>query len=106
MAGINDANNLLQVALEWDAVIGASRYTLTRSTDENDPDPAVIYNGGERSHLDDMNVEFGTEYYYRVQACNSAGCAAVSDAGVVLVLAPTAPDGATPNPSIRGGFRR
>ena len=104
MAGINDANNLLQVALEWDAVIGASRYTLTRSTDENDANPAVIYNGGERSHLDDMNVEFGTEYYYRVQACNSAGCAAVSEAGVVLVLAPTAPDGATPNPSIRGGF--
>ena len=87
--GINDANNLPQVALEWDAVIGASRYTLTRSTDQNDANPAVIYNGGDRSHIDDMNVEFDAEYYYRVQACNSFGCAAVSDAEIVLVPTPT-----------------
>ena len=75
--------------MEWDAVIGASRYTLTRSTDQNDANPAVIYNGGDRSHIDDMNVEFDAEYYYRVQACNFFGCAAVSDAEIVLVPTPT-----------------
>ena len=79
-----------QVRVEWDAVANASAYTLSRSETENGG-YAAIYNGAETAYTDNVNVEFDTDYYYRVQACNSFGCAESDAVSASVPAAPVAP---------------
>ena len=59
-----------QVSVSWEAVIGATSYTLDRSTNNGGP-YTVIASGLARTTYTDTTAVNGTTYYYIVQAINS-----------------------------------
>ena len=65
-----------KIAVSWNAVAGATRYDVYRST-------AAGSNGSKiasptSTAYDDTSAVAGTTYYYRAKACNSAGCSGFS----------------------------
>ena len=70
--------NSPRAILEWGAVEHATTYTLSRSTTDASSGFAVIYKGGATTHTD-VSVTVGQMYYYKVQGCNSIGCAGESE---------------------------
>jgi regulation of enolase protein 1 (concanavalin A-like superfamily) len=61
-----------QVALSWNAVSGASSYTIIRSTSSGGP-YSTIRSGHTTTSYTDTNVANGTTYYYAVAAVNAGG---------------------------------
>ena len=76
--------DLPQVNVQWDAVANAQTYILSRRA-ESGAFSVVIYRGEEPTYID-KNVEIGGGYFYRLQACNAASCASVSDSSELFVL--------------------
>ena len=76
--------DLPQVNVQWDAVANAQTYILSRRA-ESSGFSVVIYRGEEPTYID-KNVEIGGGYFYRLQACNAASCASVSDSSELFVL--------------------
>ena len=76
--------DLPQVKVQWDAVANAQTYILSRRA-ESSGFSVVVYRGEEPTYID-KNVQFGVGYFYRLQACNAASCASVSDSSELFVL--------------------
>ncbi len=65
-----------RVRLTWTAALGAANYEVERATAEGGPYSRIaIVNA---TTYDDTGVTAGTNYWYRVRACNAAGCSAYS----------------------------
>ena len=81
-----------EIEVTWSAVSGATSYKLYRSTSSGGTYTQV---GGDISALRyvDTGRSAGTEYFYQLEACNSAGCSATrSPAGSATTRAtPVAP---------------
>ena len=81
-----------EIEVTWNAVSGATSYKLYRSTSSGGTYTQV---GGDISALRylDTGRSASTEYFYQLEACNSAGCSATrSPAGSVTTQAtPVAP---------------
>ena len=60
------------IRARWNPASGATRYELYRSTSSGGR-ATRIYRGSALSY-EDTGLSSGTTYYYRVKACNSAGC--------------------------------
>jgi fibronectin type 3 domain-containing protein len=81
----------------WEPVAGNVSYRLSRSTSEDGPFNSYVYIGTGTSHVE-TNLSQCTEYYYKLQSCNStSGNALCSDSPVVSKH--TLP-GATASPSV------
>ena len=76
---------LPQVNVQWDAVANAQTYILSRSRAESGDFFGVVYRGEDPTYIDE-NVEIGGGYSYRLQACNAASCASISDSSELFVL--------------------
>jgi cellulose 1,4-beta-cellobiosidase len=78
-----------QVALTWNAVSGATSYSLKRSSVSGGPYTTI--NSGAGTSFTDTGLTNGATYYYVVSATN--GCGEGSDSGQVLgtPVAPTVP---------------
>ena len=63
----------VEVEVTWSAVSGATSYKLYRSESSGEAYDRV---GGDISGLLywDLGLSVGTEYFYRLEACNSGGC--------------------------------
>jgi|GEM_PF-215564 len=61
-----------QIMLDWDEVIGASSYTLKRSTTSGGPYEVLATNLNVTQYSD-SGLENGTTYYYVVSAANLSG---------------------------------
>ena len=66
-----------EILVTWSAVSGATRYKLYRSTSRSGGYAQI---GGDISALrySDRGRSASTEYFYRLEACNSVGCSAPS----------------------------
>jgi fibronectin type 3 domain-containing protein len=60
------------ITLSWDAVTGASGYTVYRSTDAADASPASVGSPTTTTYTD-TGLTLGTDYYYWVSTTNAAG---------------------------------
>ena len=71
------------ISITWDAVPGATVYNLYRSTVSVGSAVSVTYTpvGGDitTTFYTDSRDSAETEYFYRLEACNSAGCSERSD---------------------------
>jgi len=67
-----------RVRVSWNEVSGAATYEIWRATAQDGTYSKI----GEdsTSPYDDTNVTVGTTYWYKVKACNAAGCSPLSDA--------------------------
>ncbi|MCR4392686.1 MAG: hypothetical protein NUV94_08035, partial [Candidatus Acetothermia bacterium] len=67
-----------RVRVAWNAAAGTATYEVHRSTAEGGTYTKI----GETASLtyDDTGVTVGTTYWYKVKACNAAGCSAFSAA--------------------------
>lgn len=67
-----------RVQVSWNEVSGAATYEIYRATAQDGTYTKI----GEdpTSPYDDTNVTVGTTYWYKVKACNAAGCSPLSDA--------------------------
>ena len=81
-----------RVAVSWSSVSGATQYQAFRCTTTSTSSCSQIYSGSSTSY-NDTNASPGTTYYYRVKACNAAGCSGYSsyNAGYRAVAVPSAP---------------
>jgi hypothetical protein len=57
------------VEVDWPGSVGATSYTLQRSTSSSFTSPTQVYSGPNTYY-----TTVGTGYWFRVRACNSAGC--------------------------------
>jgi fibronectin type 3 domain-containing protein len=78
-----------QITLNWDAVSGATSYTLSRSTDDNNFSP--IATGLTATTYTDTGLSTGVTYYYVVQALNASGPSPYSASASSVPLAPIPP---------------
>lgn len=79
------------VSLTWDAVSGATGYTVKRATTSGGPYTTLAANWSGPAYTD-STVSNGTAYYYVVAAVNSAGSSPVSSEASATPQAPsTAP---------------
>ncbi|MDO7908835.1 glycoside hydrolase family 6 protein [Paenibacillus sp. JX-17] len=90
-AGLNGTAGDAQVKLDWNAVSGASGYTVKRARSASGPYTALAANISGLTYTD-TTVTNGTTYYYVVSAVNSAGESANSAA------VSAKPQGATAQP--------
>ena len=67
-----------QIALNWDAVSGATGYKIKRSTTDGGPYTTLAPSVTSNSYLD-TGLTNGTPYYYRVYAVNTVGNSADSN---------------------------
>ncbi|CAN5796606.1 hypothetical protein BH23GEM5_BH23GEM5_08010 [soil metagenome] len=95
-----------QVTLNWaDNATNETRYEVYRSTTSGfTPGEAnrIATLGADVQTYTDTGLTAGTTYYYRVAACNSAGCTPSGQASAtvpVLVVVPSAPTLSTPTVS-------
>lgn len=72
--------------ISWDAVADADGYRLERATDPDGPWTEIADQAG--TSFDDIDLEFGTVYYYRVFAYNEWGESAASEVGSGETLFP------------------
>jgi fibronectin type 3 domain-containing protein len=97
-AGVSAAAGDKQAALSWNAVSGATSYTVKRATANGGPYTTVASNVTTTSFTN-TGLANGTTYYYVVSAVNSAGesanSAQVSATPQATVTAPAAPTGLT-----------
>jgi oligopeptide transport system permease protein len=62
------------VAIRWPATAGADNYLIYRSIDQDTPGlPLAEVSAEYLSHLDDVRLDAGQKYYYRVYSANSFG---------------------------------
>lgn len=66
------------VAVSWNAVDGAESYTLVRCLENNSADCDLVASDITTTSFDDSEGVARDIYFYRVQACNSAGCSGLS----------------------------
>lgn len=89
-----------QVALTWNASVGASGYRLQRATAKSGPYSTIA--SPAATNYPDTGVTNGTTYYYVVAASNAAGTsansAAVAATPMAPVVAPAAPGALTALP--------
>jgi hypothetical protein len=86
---VSGSNNPTRFDLTWPAVTGAVRYELQRSTTSATVGFVTIVDANVTSHTD-TGLTPNTRYWYRVRACNTAGCGAFSPA-VDALTAPGTP---------------
>jgi RHS repeat-associated protein len=71
--GVNIQDATGGFKLSWNSATGdVDEYKLYRSTSSSSSGSSV-YSGSNTTYTDN-NLSLGTEYYYRVKACNDAGC--------------------------------
>jgi fibronectin type 3 domain-containing protein len=66
------------VHVSWNAVSGATAYEVYRKQVGSGQPYQLLYTTGSASYNDDEAVA-GTEYNYKIKACNTSGCSALSD---------------------------
>ena len=86
------ATDFQSISVSWDAVTGATTYTLQRSTSANGT-YTQIYSGSTASYPD-SGLQAGTTYYYEVNSSNSTGSSAYSSS-VSATTYPAIPTGLT-----------
>jgi hypothetical protein len=84
------------VALSWDAVFSADSYKVFRSTGEGEFGTYTEIDEVTDPEFIDTGLTPGVLYWYRIQACNAAGCSAQSSA----TSATTIPVGFGPGPEL------
>ena len=75
-----------EIEVTWSAVSGATRYRLYRSTRSGRSSPRIDDNIVALRYLD-RGLDAETEYFYRLDACNSTGCSGRSFQVSVTTLA-------------------
>ncbi len=72
-----------KVKVSWSSVSGATSYRVYRCTNTSTSSCSTYYTDSS-SPYDDTSATAGVDYYYRLKACNSAGCSGFStyDAGM------------------------
>ncbi len=79
-----------RVAVSWSSSSGATTYQLFRCTTSSTSScGSTIYTGSSLSY-NDTGASPGVYYYYRVKACNTAGCSGYSSYNTGYRLAPPA----------------
>ena len=69
------AQSATEILVTWSAVSGATSYNLYRSTvSVGSYAPVGSDISDALRHLDDTGLSAETEYFYRLEACNSGGC--------------------------------
>jgi hypothetical protein len=63
-----------KVRISWSPSAGADDYKVFRNTTNSSAGAAELVSGHSASPYDDYSAAPGLTYYYRVKACNSAGC--------------------------------
>lgn len=76
-----------RISVTWASVSAADRYEVWRGTAPG-PAAAVLLDGSASNPYSDASAAPGVLYYYRVKACNPAGCSAFTplDSGYVAGL--------------------
>jgi fibronectin type 3 domain-containing protein len=90
------ATSASQINLTWNAVTGASSYTVQRSTTSGGPYTTV--GSPSTATFSDTALTAGTTYFYVVQAVNASG-PSVSSAQASAITVPAAPTGVTATPA-------
>jgi fibronectin type 3 domain-containing protein len=87
-----------EIRIDWQGVEGATSYRVYRAESE-DGEYELIGETSGTSFLDQATpgheVEMGTWYWYRLRACNEAGCSAASQPAPGYAGYPPAPTGVT-----------
>jgi Sec-independent protein translocase protein TatA len=86
------------VLLTWNSAVGASSYSIRRSTGTQDPWLIVAMNIAELSWTD-TDVEAGKTYHYTISGVNSTGESGNSDEVVAVIPASEDSAAATPPPA-------
>lgn len=73
----SDSTFTNRIAVSWGSSSSADTYQLQRNTSQSGNGAQQIANGPATS-TDDTSAEAGTNYYYRVRACNDDGCSGYS----------------------------
>ena len=76
------------IEVTWSAVPSATSYNLYRSTVSGGPYGDPIEDDISALRYEDTGRSAGTEYFYRLEACNSGGCSGLSPAGSSAVVTP------------------
>ena len=93
-APLASSTSATEIEVTWSAVLGATSYNLYRSTVSGGPyDPVGSDISDALRYLDDTGLSAETEYFYQLEACNSAGCSARSPE-VSAITQATPPRGA------------
>ena len=79
-----------EIEITWSAVSGATRYYLYRST-SSDGTYALIGDNISTLRYRDSGLSENTEYFYRLEACNSIGCSATLSPAVSVTTQATPP---------------
>ncbi len=89
------------LSISWSSVSGATSYELWRSTSSSWGYSKVRSASSSRSYTDNNGLSSNTRYYYKVKACNSAGCADLGSAGSgTTKTAPVVKPSSSPTPSV------
>src|SRR5690606_11151860 len=73
--------------ISWSATAGATGYELYEATNSSFTGEVLAYSGGATSNA--FSGKGNGTYYYRVKACNAAGCSAPRAGGNGIVVAIT-----------------
>ena len=71
------ANGSSSISVNWSSVTGASYYELYRNTANNSTSASLVDTYSSTS-ITNSGLDSGTQYYYWIRACNSAGCSGFS----------------------------
>ena len=71
------ANSSSSISVNWSSVTGASYYELYRNTANNSTSASLVDTYSSTSTTN-SGLDSGTQYYYWIRACNSAGCSGFS----------------------------
>ena len=83
-----------EIEITWSAVSGATRYYLYRSTSSGEI--TLIGDGISTLRYRDSGLSENTEYFYRLEACNSVGCSEELSPEVSATTRATPPVAPTP----------
>jgi hypothetical protein len=70
----SDGTSSSYVTVKWNSVSGATKYDITRCTSTSVYSCNATAKGKTGTSYNATSGTVGTTYYYRVRACNSAGC--------------------------------
>lgn len=74
---VSDGNYNDKIMVNWSSATTSTIYNLYRCTSVSTSSCIQIYSGNANSYYD-YSVKKGIVYFYRIKACNSAGCSSLS----------------------------